>query len=99
MERTAIPMDPYGAAMAEKGTEQEPLLDKTNKMSHNHDPIPASKSAVFAPFTHRFPHRIFTTVFSFWLAALRISGVSLASQDHWSLHEQLPAMNVWVMWG
>ena len=40
MERTAIPMEPYGAAMAEKGTEKEPLLDKTKKMSHNHDPIP-----------------------------------------------------------
>ena len=40
MEHTTIPMEPYGAAMAEKGTEKEPLLDKTNKMSHNHDPIP-----------------------------------------------------------
>ena len=38
-------MEPYGAAMVEKGTEIEPLLNKTNKMSHNHDPIPASKSA------------------------------------------------------
>ena len=63
MERTAIPMDPYGAAIAEKGTEKELLLDKTNKMSHNHDPIPASKSAVFAPFPHRF-RTVFHTVFS-----------------------------------
>ena len=26
MERTAIPMEPYGTAMIEKGTEKEPLL-------------------------------------------------------------------------
>ena len=47
----------------------------------------------------RFVSEFGASPFGFAAAALRISGVSLASQDHWSLHEQLPALNVWVIWG
>ena len=47
----------------------------------------------------RFVSGFGASPFGFAAAALRISGVSLASQDHWSLHEQLPALNVWVIWG
>ena len=47
----------------------------------------------------RFVSGFGASPFGFAAAALRISGVSLASQDHRSLHEQLPAMNVWVIWG
>ena len=51
MERTAILMEPYGTAMAEKGAEKEPLLDTTESVgNHNHDLIPPSqKKTLFSP--------------------------------------------------
>ena len=35
MEREAIPMEPYGTAMAEKGTENEPLSATQREVNHS----------------------------------------------------------------